>query len=240
MTEKEFIADGHLLQTAAPGANFPKELVLRARLPVDELGRPDSNWAAVERDALQVVRAARMAAQDAWPELKAAPALLRAVTDAAQGLKAAQALSKAVLGELQELRAEPASSMGRRASTSRDHDFPTLEVSAGKRCRFDPHRRCSDPSQHDRPSAVRHPVAWLKEQVCPGFRLFYKDCCWPATGKAGRKRADLHRASDAAEYPACIPAGNREAGNRPEDSRGACSNGADSRGDSNRRIRLRM
>jgi hypothetical protein len=186
-----------------------------------------------------------MAAQDAWPELKAAPALLRAVTDAAQGLKAAQALSKAVLGELQELRAEPASSMGKTASTFRDHGFPTLEVSAGKRCRFDPRRRCSDPSQHDRPSAVRHPAAWSKEQVCPGFRPFYKDCCGPATGKAGRERAglsqaDLHRASDAAEYPACIPAGNREAGNRPEDSRGACSNGADSRGDSNRRIRLRM
>jgi hypothetical protein len=228
MAAKEFTADGHLLQTAAPGANFPKELVLRARLPVDELGRPDSNWAAVERDALQVVRAARMAAQDAWPELKAA-----------------RALSKAVPGESQELRAEPASSMGRRASTSHDHGFPILEVSAGKRCRFDPHRRCSDPSQHDRPSAVLHPVAWLKEQVCPGFRLFYRDCCWPETGKAGRKQAGLsqaglHRASDVAEFQACIPAGNRGAGNRPEDSRGACSNGADSRGDSNRRIRFRI
>jgi hypothetical protein len=83
-----------------------------------------------------------MAAQDSRQELKAARALLRAVPGAAQGLKAAPASSKAVPGESQESKAVPGESMGKTASTFRDHGFPTLEVSAGKRCRFDPHRRC--------------------------------------------------------------------------------------------------
>ena len=43
MTGRESTAGGHLLQPAVPGASFPKELVLRARLPVDEPVRPDLN-----------------------------------------------------------------------------------------------------------------------------------------------------------------------------------------------------